>query len=147
MKPKSWTVLFGLVAVCWCALGLHAQERPREKVLRYAFPIAETGFDPQQLYDLYSRVVAANIFDGLYDYDYLARPVKVRPHVAAGMPVISGDSRTITVRIKPGIYFADDPVFEGKKRELTAQDFVYSYKRHYDPKVKSEKSEYNPTRA
>jgi len=136
-RTKSWTVVFGLVSVCLCLLGLHAQERPREKVLRYAFPIAETGFDPQQLSDLYSRVVAANIFDGLYDYDYLARPVKVRPNVAVGMPVMSSDARTITVRIKPGIYFADDPAFAGKKRELTAHDFVYSYKRHYDPKIKS----------
>jgi ABC-type transport system substrate-binding protein len=117
--------------------SLQAQNRPTEKVLRYAFPIAETGFDPQQLVDLYSRVVAANIFDGLYDYDYLARPVKVRPNVAVGMPVMSSDSRTITVRIKSGIYFADDPAFEGKQRELTAHDFVYSYKRHYDPKIKS----------
>ena len=125
------------MAFALSAGGLQAQARPTEKVLRYAFPIAETGFDPQQLSDLYSRVVAANIFDGLYDYDYLARPVKVRPNVAVGMPVISSDARTITVRIKPGIYFADDPAFEGRQRELTAHDFVYSYKRHYDPKIKS----------
>ncbi|MFX8219177.1 heme-binding protein, partial [Acinetobacter baumannii] len=37
----------------------------------------------------------------------------------------------------PGIYFADDPAFGGKKRELVAQDYVYSLKRHYDPKWKS----------
>jgi len=116
---------------------LQAQKGPTEKVLRYAFPIAETGFDPPQLSDLYSRIVTAHIFDALYGYDYLARPVKVRPNVAMGMPVISDDFRTVTVKIKPGIYFADDPAFGGKKRELTAQDFVYSYKRHFDPKTKS----------
>ena len=33
------------------------------KVLRYAFPVAESGFDPAQISDLYSRVIAANIFD------------------------------------------------------------------------------------
>ncbi|MDP2371456.1 ABC transporter substrate-binding protein [Rhodoferax sp.] len=137
MKIKFLRVFCCVLAFTLSAGGLQAQTRPPEKVLRYAFPTAETGFDPQQLSDLYSRVVAANIFDGLYDYDYLARPVKVRPNVAVGMPVMSSDSRTITVRIKPGIYFADDPAFEGKKRELTAHDFVYSYKRHYDPKVKS----------
>jgi ABC-type transport system substrate-binding protein len=41
------------------------------------------------------------------------------------------------MRVKPGIYFADDPAFKGKKRELTAADYVYSVKRHYDPRWKS----------
>ena len=126
--------------VCLVLVGAgngQAQVRPGEKVLRYAFQIAETGFDPAQLSDLYSRIVTSNIFDALYSYDYLARPVKVRPNVAAGMPVISDDFRTYTVRIKPGIYFADDSAFGGKKRELTAYDFVYSYKRIFDPTTKS----------
>jgi ABC-type transport system substrate-binding protein len=42
-------------------------------------------------------------------------------------------------RIKPGIYFADDPAFKGQRRELTAHDYVYSLKRHYDPRWKSGK--------
>ena len=41
------------------------------------------------------------------------------------MPEISADGRTWTIRIKPGIHFADDPAFKGKKRELTAHDYVY----------------------
>jgi len=41
------------------------------------------------------------------------------------------------MRVKPGIYFADDPVFKGKKRELVAADYVYSWKRLLDPKVRS----------
>ena len=127
----------GVLAVLLMVGSAQAQSRPSEKVLRYAFPIAETGFDPAQLSDLYSRIVTSNIFDALYCYDYLARPVKVRPNVAVGMPEISDDFRTYTIKIKPGIYFADDPAFGGKKRELTAQDFVYSYKRIFDPKSKS----------
>ncbi len=135
------TTIFRLLCLAWLVLagasGLQAQDRPGEKVLRYAFPVAETGFDPAQVSDLYSRIVTANIFDALYGYDYLARPVKVRPNVAAGMPAISDDFRTYTVRIRPGIYFADDPAFGGKRRELSAQDFVYSYKRIFDPRTKS----------
>ncbi len=137
MKIKCFRVL---CCACLALLGagsLQAQNRPTEKVLRYAFEIAETGFDPAQISDTYSRIVTENIFDALYAYDYLARPVKVRPNVALGMPVISDDFRTYTVKIKPGIYFADDPAFGGRKRELTAQDFVYSYKRIFDPKNKS----------
>lgn len=115
----------------------HAQKPADEKVLRYAFPIAETGFDPAQLSDIYSRIATANIFDALYTYDYLARPIKVKPNVATAMPVVSDDYRTYTITIRPGIFFDNDPVFGGKKRELTAQDFVYSFKRIFDPKTKS----------
>ncbi|MDC8770059.1 ABC transporter substrate-binding protein [Roseateles albus] len=107
------------------------------KVLRYAFPIAETGFDPAQIDDLYSRTITAAIFESLYRYDHLARPVKLAPLVAAAMPEVASDFKTFTVRIKPGIYFAADPAFKGKQRELTAHDFVYSYKRFADPANKS----------
>jgi ABC-type transport system substrate-binding protein len=109
----------------------------QQKVLRYAFPIAETGFDPAQITDLYSRIVTAHIFDGLYRYDYLARPFKIEPNTAVGMPEVSPDYRVYTVRLQPGIYFADDPAFKGRKRELTAEDYVYSFKRVFDPRWKS----------
>jgi ABC-type transport system substrate-binding protein len=107
------------------------------KVFRYSFPAAETGFDPARINDLYSRIVTAHIFDGLYHFDPLARPFLVRPNVAEGMPQHSNDYRTWTVRLKPGIHFADDPAFKGNKRELVAQDIVYSYKRIFDPQNKS----------
>ena len=107
------------------------------KVLRYAFRVAETGFDPAQITDLYSRTVAASIFDAPYQYEFLARPYRIRPNTAAAMPEASADFKTWTVRLKPGIFFADDPVFQGARRELTAQDYVYAIKRHYDPRWKS----------
>ncbi len=131
---------FGLMLALLCMVSLQAQGNAHkpEKVLRYAFEIAETGFDPAQLSDYYSRTATENMFDALYRYDYLARPAKVVPNVAQGMPVISDDFKTFTVKVKPGIYFADDPAFGGKKRELTAQDIVYTYKRIFDPKTKSQ---------
>jgi ABC-type transport system substrate-binding protein len=107
------------------------------KVLRVSFRVAETGFDPAQIADIYSRTVTPHIFEALYQYDPLARPSRVRPLTADGMPVHSDDFRTWTVKIRPGIFFADDPAFKGRKRELTAADYVYSYKRFADPAVKS----------
>jgi ABC-type transport system substrate-binding protein len=107
------------------------------KILRYAFRVAETGFDPAQVNDLYSRTITPHIFEGLYTYDHLARPYKVRPLTADGMPTISADFKTWTVKVQPGIYFADDPAFKGQKRELVAADYVYAFKRYADPKLKS----------
>jgi len=118
------------------ALALPAQAQP-QKVMRYAFPIAETGFDPAQITDLYSRTVAAAIFDSPLEFEFLARPARMRPNTAAAMPEVSDDYKTFTFRIRPGIYFDDDPVFKGVRRELTAADYVYSLKRHYDPRWKS----------
>jgi ABC-type transport system substrate-binding protein len=53
------------------------------------------------------------------------------------MPQISDGGRTYTIKVKPGIYFAADPAFKGRKRELVAEDYVYSIKRVFDPKVRS----------
>jgi len=129
----------GLAAAWLAPLAAWSQaaaEAP-PKILRYAFLIAETGFDPPQITDLYSRTVASGIFDAPLEFEFLAQPARMRPNTAAAMPEVSADFKTFTFRIKPGIYFADDPVFKGKKRELTAEDYVYSLKRHYDPQWKS----------
>ncbi|MBV9891582.1 MAG: bicyclomycin resistance protein, partial [Rhizobacter sp.] len=107
------------------------------KVLRYAFEVAETSLDPVKILDLYSRTLTPHIYEGLYRYDHLARPVKVKPLTADGMPEHSDDFRVWTVRVKPGIYFPSDPAFKGKRRELVAQDYVYSLKRFADPANKS----------
>ena len=61
----------------------------------------------------------------------------MRTNTAAAMPEVSADFKTFTFRIRSGIHFADDPAFKGVKRELTAHDYVYSIKRHYDPRWKS----------
>ena len=45
-------------------------------------------------------------------------------------------TRSFIFRIRPGIFFADDPAFKGQQRELMAADYVYSIKRHYDPRWK-----------
>jgi len=107
------------------------------KTLRVAFSAAESGFDPQAVSDVYSFAVTEAIFDTLYVYDYYARPVRLVPNTAAGMPEVTDGGRTYTIRIRPGIRFAADPVFKGKPRELTAADYVYSLKRILDPKVRS----------
>ena len=107
------------------------------KVVREVFPVAETGFDPAAVHDLYSGTLIQGIFETLYTYDYLARPSKVVPLAADGMPQVSDNGRTWTVKLRKGIRFSDDPAFGGKPRELTAEDFVYSIKRLIDPKIRS----------
>jgi ABC-type transport system substrate-binding protein len=125
-----------LLALALVLAGAPALAAP-QKVLRYAFEVAETNFDPQFVSDVYSNIVNQAMFDAPYTYDYLARPLKLRPNTATAMPGISADGRTYTIHIKPGIYFTDDPAFGGKKRELVAADYIYSLKRILDPKVRA----------
>ncbi len=130
--------LLNSIAVSPLAGGVaRAQSTNRHKTLRIAFPIAETGFDPAQVQDLYSRTVIAHILDAPLEYDYHARPARLRPNTLAAMPDVSPDFRRFTLRLQPGINFQDDPAFKGKPRELIADDSVYSFKRIYDPRWKS----------
>jgi oligopeptide transport system substrate-binding protein len=135
MRIAAVRLLLACAALALCAAPAAAQND--ERVLHVAFPVAETGFDPQAAGDIYSTYVNKVIFDTLYQYDYLARPYKIVPNTAAGMPETSADGKTYTIRVKPGIYFADDPAFKGKRRELVAADYVYGIKRILDPKMRS----------
>ncbi len=134
----AWAGLFAATtsAGAGTAAGAPVAAEPL-KTLRYAFSAAETGFDPVRVTDLYSRIVTAHLYETPYRYDYLARPAKAVPSTAAAMPEVSDDFKTWTIRLKPGIYFSDDPAFKGKKRELVAEDYVYSWKRFFDPANKS----------
>ena len=125
-------IVLAFVAALGCASAADLN-----KTLRVSFPIAETGFDPQPAGDVYSQYVNRVIFDPLYRYDYLARPYRIEPNTATAMPEISRDGKTWTIHVRPGIYFSDDPVFNGKKRELTAADYIFAWKRIIDPKTRS----------
>jgi peptide/nickel transport system substrate-binding protein len=123
------------LAVIALAMSCAASAADPNKVLRVASFDIET-FDPQQFNDDPSFQVFTSIFEGLYEYDYLASPPRLAPVTASGPPVITDDGKTWTIRVTPGIYFTDDPAFGGKRRELVAEDYVYSLKRWIDPNLR-----------
>jgi ABC-type transport system substrate-binding protein len=144
---QGWSILMQAVvatAVAWMVSlaqaappdASSAATAPR-KVLRVFLDSAETTFDSIRTTDIYSRAITAHIFESLYEYDYLARPAKIRPLLADGMPIVSDNFKTWVFKIKRGVLFADDPAFNGKPREVTAQDFVYMFERVADPTNKS----------
>ena len=135
-QPLRTSRLPALAATFLLAFSVATAEA-QKKVLRIAFPTAETGFDPQRIDDRYSVGVCENLFEPLLTYDYLARPVRLVPLTAEAIPEPEEKGSLYTFRIRPGIYFSDDPVFKGKKRELVAGDFEYAIKRFRDPKNRS----------
>jgi ABC-type transport system substrate-binding protein len=108
-----------------------------QKVLRDAFLIAETNFDPAAVDDEYSHRVIEEILEAPLTYDFLARPARLKPQTLEAMPEITDEGRTYTLHLKKGVYYSDDPVFNGKKRELVAADYEYAMKRLIDPQVRS----------
>lgn len=141
-KLKRWGlgILAGSILLSSSVSSFAQSPADPKKVLRYVFPVAETGFDPAGVHDLYSAHVNGSIFETLFTYDYLASPAKLVPRTAAALPEVSADGLTYTIRLQKGIYFAADPVFKGKKRELTSADYVYTFKRLLDPSLRSPNS-------
>lgn len=112
------------------------QNADGKKVIRLPFVVAESGFDPVTAHDLYSSEVIDGIFDTILTYDYLARPAKLVPKLASEMPVVEDGGKRWTIKLVKGVYFSPHEAFGGKKRELTANDVAYSFKRHYDDSLK-----------
>ena len=122
-----------LAAFASCAAGAADDA----KVLRLALLHEESTFDPAMVSEVYSLAIVTAIMEPLLAYDYLARPAKLVPLTAAGLPELSDDGRTYTFRLKPGLRYADDPAFQGVPRELTAGDYAYAIKRLVDPALRS----------
>jgi ABC-type transport system substrate-binding protein len=132
----KWLIA-ALLALCTSGAALAQASTEPKKVLKLAYRVAETSFDPTAISDLYSRTVTPHIFEALYTYDHLARPAKIVPLLATTLPEVSADFRTYTIKVRPGIYFQRDEAFKGKQREVVAQDFVYAVQRIADPANKS----------
>ena len=144
-RAQVVAVRIAIVVVASCfALDIHGASSARfadpAKVLRVSMEGEEAGFDPQAVGDVYSQTVTGAIFEALYQYDYYGGP-RIVPRTAVDLPEISADGRTWIIRLKQGIRFGDDPAFKDGSRELTAQDYVYAWKRLLDPRVRSPNSE------
>ena len=119
------------------AVAQPTQSTPAPKVLRAFLSTGETGLDPAVASDIASLSLLENLFDPLLRYDYLARPVKLRPNTLTAMPTVGDNGLTYTFHLRQDVYFTADPVFKGARRQVTARDYVYSLKRLYDPALKS----------
>jgi ABC-type transport system substrate-binding protein len=101
-------------------------------------------WDPANAYDSVSLDLLPSVVETLYQYSYLSEVYQLEPLLAAGMPTYSADHLTITIKIKKGIQYQDDPCFKTsgnpniQSRELKAQDFVNGIKRLALPSIQSQ---------
>jgi len=136
---KFLSILFttSLLIIAGCD-RLPSDIKSSDNVLHHRLRAKVLSMDPADVGDSASHGVANEIFECLYQYHYLKRPYQLIPQLASDMPQVSKDGLTYTIKIKKGVYFADDRCFEnGKGRELRASDFVFAWKRIANVKTRS----------
>ena len=145
MLPRLRLLLLAPVVLALVACGGEQQSAvandagdsatPGLKVFKASLDGAPSTIDPVQASNIYANTVVLNAYDTLYRFKYLARPYTVTTNLAEDMPDISADGLVYRIKIREGVHFVDDPAFEGGVgREVVAEDFVYSIKRHFDSK-------------
>ncbi len=111
---------------------------PNKKILNSPLDDLKT-LDPAVAYDVVSVAVLTLNQESLFQYAYLKTPIELEPLLADGMAKFSVDKRTVTIKIKKGVRWQDDPAFPGGKgRELVADDFLYGWKRLLIPELQSQ---------
>ncbi|MBC75442.1 MAG: hypothetical protein CME64_05440 [Halobacteriovoraceae bacterium] len=86
------------------------------------------SFDPAVAFNDDSLRVIGQSLETLYQYHYLKRPYEVIPALADGMPRVSKDGKTYTIKLKKHIKYKSS-LKELKNREVKAQDFINQIKR------------------
>ena len=95
---------------------------------KYRIPLASepSSLDPAFITDIYSVNVAMNLYDGLVEFD---KELNVVPAIAR-IWKISRDHRTYTFSLRKGVRFHNG-------REVTSDDFIFSFGRILSPDTKS----------
>ncbi len=123
-------ILGTLGALTASVLGQEAPARPgaerQGSVYRRPLATNPATLDPARINDIYGRTIANQLFDGLVQFD---GALAIRPAIAETWTA-SRDGLVWTFNLKKGVKFHNG-------REVTAEDFVYSFTRIVDPKTKS----------
>ena len=130
--------LIGLLAFSGCTGSNRRSGPPSENVVRFPLDEKITTLDPHLANDVYSTMASNLVYDSLYEFHYLKRPLELVPSLAESLPVWSKDHKRLTIKLKKGIFFQDDACFpDGKGREFNADDVVYMIERISTKKLAS----------
>ena len=146
VSAKGFSFTTGLV-VLLCAVAMAAAQtvkpsnrqtvKPSRAVFRRVIERV-TSLDPVEAASVYAARCVALTYETLLEYDYEARPYRLKPCLATAMPAVSDDGLTYTFTIDTNACFTADACFgEARTRPVSAEDFVYALKRLADAKVPS----------
>lgn len=111
---------------------------PGQVVLYDNLPAKIKSIDPATAGDTLSAAVQGAVYESLFSYHYLVRPVMLQPELAEDYPTESADRLTYTFKIRKDIFYHRNACFgtypnkQPKSRTVKAQDFVLGFKRIAD---------------
>lgn len=134
MKSRLTAILgvFGVATILLAACGTTGNNNSsggtpvNGGTLTISFKDDLKTLDPAIGYDTDSWSIERQIYNGLLDYKGFT--TQLQPDIAEAMPTISSDGKTYTFKLKHGVKFSNG-------REVTADDFKYSWERMLDPKT------------
>lgn len=126
---KKTMVFFA--SVLFLSLSIPAEPTYRRVIERV------TSLDPIEGSSVYAARAVSLCYETLLEYDYKARPYKLKPCLATSMPTVSSNGLVYTFTIDTNATFIADECFNGIERHVTAHDFVYSLKRLADARLSS----------
>ena len=97
-------------------------------------------FDPIYADDLASRDITGAVFDTLVEYDYTARPYRLKPSMLKKMPVANADFTRYDFELREDLFFQQINSLSGVKkseRKVTSYDVRYSFLRLADSRLHS----------
>jgi peptide/nickel transport system substrate-binding protein/oligopeptide transport system substrate-binding protein len=141
MRSKIYFITLSLsifLFVLFSSVTSFSQEKRSKKespvlggIYRRPLEFSPRTLDPALSMDIYSVTIIQQIYDGLVQFD---KDLNVIPAIAKSWK-ISPDGLTYTFYLREGVTFHNG-------RELTANDFVYSFTRMLDPETKSSSSDF-----
>ncbi len=129
MKIKK-IISFALILSFMFALSSCSKGDGKNFLFRYAIQSDPQNLDPQLATDEASLTVIKNLYEGLMKKDKNGNPV----NAIAESYTVSDDGLTYNFKLKNGYYWVGKDDF---KRQMTAQDFVFAFRRLVDPKTYS----------
>ena len=122
--------MFAVLSLGACSADPYPGEQG--SVLHVSLRTLPKTLDPPKIEDQISNKLTANVYEGLLVYHPYARPYAVQPSLAEAMPTVSEDGLVYTFKLRKGVRYHRDPCV-AEDREVTAHDFVYTFKRFLHP--------------
>ncbi len=121
----------------FCAVAVSAAQGPAAVFNDCRFGPPAT-LDPHVVFDLSAGHVQLQVYETLYEMERGSDPLRRVPCLAAAEIRLSPDRLTVEIPLREGVFFHDDPCFpDGRGREFDAEDVVFLFKRHADPRTAS----------
>lgn len=120
MRLIFLALVFGIIG---CTKG-----NKKSDTIEISLPGEISTIDTASCFDTTCAVPVAQVYESLYEFEYLKRPYTLRPLLAEGFPEITPDKLKYTFKLKKGIKYHDSPLLP-KDRTVRAQDVVNQIKR------------------